>query len=92
MAMITRRFKKFFKKARENSKRKNISKPRSSNHEQSTGCFKCGKHHCEELPLTEGRTGQRTVLKLGQKTVSKQFCKAFFESNDGNLGTYYEGG
>jgi len=44
MAMITRKFKKFFMKARENSKKKNIRKPRSSDRDQFTGCFKCGKH------------------------------------------------
>ena len=31
MAMITEKLKKFFKKARENSKKKSISKPRNSN-------------------------------------------------------------
>ena len=44
MAMFTRKFKKFFKKAKENSKRKNLSKPINSNREQFTRCFKCGKH------------------------------------------------
>jgi len=53
MAMITRRFKKFFKKATESTKRKNISKPRSNDHEQLTGCFKCGKrdHIVKSCPL-----------------------------------------
>jgi len=44
MAIITRKFKKLFKKAKENSKKKNFSKPRSNEHEQFTGCFKCDKH------------------------------------------------
>jgi len=43
MAIITRKFKKFFKKAKENSKRKNFSKLKNSNREQFLGCFKCGK-------------------------------------------------
>ena len=42
MAMITWRFKKFFKKTEENTKKKNISKPRSNDREQFIGCFKCG--------------------------------------------------
>ena len=52
-AMITRRFKKFFKKAKESTKRKNISKPRSKDREQFTGCFKCGKrdHIVKNCPL-----------------------------------------
>jgi len=33
MVMITRKFKKFFKKAKENSKRKNLNKSRNSNKE-----------------------------------------------------------
>jgi len=91
--MITRRFKKFFKKARENSKKKNISKPRSSNSKQFTGCFKCGKrdHIKKKLPPTEGRTGDGTVSKPGQKTVSKLFGKAFFVRNDGSLRRYFGG-
>jgi len=44
MAMIIRKFKKFFKKAKENSKKKNFSKPRNTEREQFTECFKCGKH------------------------------------------------
>jgi len=47
MAMFTQRFKKFFKKAKENSKRKNISKPISNYCAQFTGCFKCGK--CDHI-------------------------------------------
>jgi len=39
--MIIRRFKKLFKEAEENSKKKNISKPRKHDREQFTGCFKC---------------------------------------------------
>jgi len=43
--MSTRKFKKFFKKVKENSKKKNFIKPRSNEREQFSGCFKCGKHH-----------------------------------------------
>jgi len=43
IVMITWKFKKFFK-PRENSKKKNINKPRSRDCDQFTGCFKCGKH------------------------------------------------
>jgi len=39
MAMFTRKFKKFFKKAKENFKKKTFSKARNSNREQFTGCF-----------------------------------------------------
>jgi len=40
IAVITRKFKKFFKKAKEISKKKNFSKARNSDKEQLTGCFK----------------------------------------------------
>ena len=44
MAMLARKFKKFVKKAKENSKKKNFSKAKNSDREQFSGCFKCGKH------------------------------------------------
>ena len=42
MALFSRKFKKFFKKAKE--KKKTFSKARNSGREQFTGCIKCGKH------------------------------------------------
>ena len=44
MAMITQKFKKLFKKAKENSKKKNVRKLRGNECEQFTRCFKCEKH------------------------------------------------
>jgi len=43
MAMITCKFKKFFKKTKENARRKNFSKLKNNDREQFSGCFKCGK-------------------------------------------------
>ena len=43
MAIITHKFKKFFKKAKENSKKKNFSKFKNTDQEQFSGCFKSGK-------------------------------------------------
>jgi len=53
VAMITRKFKKFFKKAKENSNKKNFSKFKNSDREQFSGCFKCGKldHIVKNCPL-----------------------------------------
>jgi len=42
MAMMTRKFKKFFKKTKENARRKNFSKLKNSDREQFSGFFKCG--------------------------------------------------
>jgi len=44
MDMLARKFKKFHKKVKEDSKRKNLNKSRNSDGEQFTGCFQCGKH------------------------------------------------
>jgi len=59
MAMITQKFKKFFKKERENFKKKSTSKPRSSDRDQFTCCFKCGKHDhiVENCPLRKEENG-----------------------------------
>jgi len=43
MAMIIRKFKKFFKKTKENARKKNFSKLKNTDREQLSGCFKCGK-------------------------------------------------
>jgi len=63
--LIARKFKKFFKKAKENSKKKNFNKFRNNDWEQFTGCFKCVKqdHIVKNCPL----------LKEEQET--KQFQK-----------------
>jgi len=43
MAMITRKFKKFFKKTKEGTRRKHPNKFKNTDREQFTGYFKCGK-------------------------------------------------
>ena len=43
MAVITRKFKKFFKKTKEGTRRKHPSKFKNTGREQFTRCFKCGK-------------------------------------------------
>ena len=64
MVVITRRFKKLFKKAKENFNKKNISKPISNDREQFTSCFKCGKrdHIVKKCPL------------LKEEQEIEQFC------------------
>ena len=47
MAMITWKLKKFFKKAKENLKRKNFNKLMNSDREQFSGCF----NQIEKLPI-----------------------------------------
>jgi len=54
MAMITRKFKKFFKKTKEGTRKKHPSRFKNTDREQFSGCFKCGKmdhivKNCPEL-------------------------------------------
>jgi len=69
MAMITQKFKKFFRKAKESSKRKNLSKPNSNECEQFTGCFKCGKrdHIVENFPLLKEEQDSEQFRNYGRK-------------------------
>jgi len=43
MAMITRKLKKFFERAKENTRKKNSNKFKNTDREQFSGYFKCGK-------------------------------------------------
>jgi len=71
MAMFTRKFKKFFKKAKENSKKKNFSKPRNNDREQFTRCFKCGKHDhiVRNYPLLKEEQEQEQFRKQAENSL-----------------------
>ena len=43
MAMLARKFKKFFKKTKAGARQKQPSKSKNTDRDQFTGCFKCGK-------------------------------------------------
>jgi len=82
MAMITRKFKKFFKKAKENSKRKNFNKLKNSDREQFSRCFKCGKldHIMKNCPLLkeeqEAEQSRKQGRKHGQNSSGTRFSRA----------------
>ena len=63
MAMISRKFKKFFKKTKESARKKNFSKLKNIDWEHFLGCFKCGKldYIVKKLPIAKGRTSSRTT-------------------------------
>jgi len=62
MAMITCKFKKFFKKTKENARKKNFNKLKNTDLEQFSGCFKCGKlDHSQKLPTAKRGTRARTA-------------------------------
>jgi len=62
MAMITRKFKKFFKKTKENTKRKNFSRIKNNDREQFSGCFKCGTidHIVKNCPLLKEQESEQS--------------------------------
>ena len=76
MAMFTQKFKKFFKKAKENSKKKNFSTPRNNDREQFSGCFKCSKHdHIVKEHEIEQETEQ--FRKQGRKQFRNSSARRF---------------
>ena len=77
--MITRKFKKFFKKAKENSKKKIFSRSRNNDREQFSGCFKCGKHDhiMKNCPLLKEEQEPEQSRKQGRKQVGNSSASHF---------------
>ena len=52
-SIVTRKIKKFFKKARGNIKKGSTGKPWNSDHDQLSGCFRCEKpnHIVKNCPM-----------------------------------------
>ena len=65
MAIITRKFKKFFKKTKKSAWKKNFSKLKNTDWEQFSGCFKCGKldHIVKNCPLLKEEQDQEQPRK-----------------------------
>jgi len=58
IAMVTRKPKKFFKKAGGNIRKGSTGKPRNSDHDQCSGCFKCEKpDHIVKSPMQKEELG-----------------------------------
>ena len=78
MVVIIRKFKEFFKKAKEISKKKNFSKARNGDREQLTGCFKSGKHDqiVKNCPLLKEEPEQEQLQKQGRKQVKNSFTNS----------------
>jgi len=79
MAMITRKFRKFFKKTKENARRKNFSKLKNTDREQISGCSKCGKlnHIVKNCPLLKDEQDQEQPRKQGRKQAGNSSGKRF---------------
>ena len=84
MAMITRKFKKFFKRAKENTRKKNSITCKNTDREQFSGCFKCGKldHIVKNRPLLKEEEEPEQSRKQGRKQArnssGRRFSKAMF--------------
>ena len=82
MALMSRKFKKFFKKVKENNKRKEFSKSRNTPKDQPIGCFKCGKpdHLVKNCPLLREDQMPEQPRKQGRKhpvnNLGKRFLRA----------------
>jgi len=79
MAMITQKFKKLFKKTKENARKENFSKLKNTDREQFSGCFKCGKfdHIVKNCPLLKDEQEQEQHRKQGRKQVGNSFGRRF---------------
>jgi len=62
-------FKKFFKKARGNLKKASTSKPRSSDRDKFSSCFKCGKHDhiVKNCPMQNEEQGLEHFQNYGKR-------------------------
>ena len=87
MAMFTLNFKKFFKKAKENSKKKTFSKTRNNDEEQFTRCFKCAEHDhiVKNCPLLKEEQEQEQFQKQGGKQVENGSANRAANSSAGCL-------
>ena len=79
MARITRKFKKFFKKTKENARRKNFRKLKNTDREQFSRCFKCGKldHIVKNYPLLKDKQDQEQPRKQGRKQAGNSSARCF---------------
>ena len=96
MAMITCKFMKFFKKSKDNARRKNFSKLKNTNREKFSGCFKCGKldHIIKNCPLLkeeqEPEQPRKQVGNSSGRRFSKAMVAAWGDSTEEEEGTEEE--
>ena len=79
MAMITCKFKKFFKKTKEKARRKNFSKLKNTDREQFSRCFKCGKpdHIVKNYPLLKEEQEPEQPRKQDRKQAENSSGRCF---------------
>jgi len=69
----------FFKKAKENTRKKNFSKSKNVERKQFSGCFKCGKldHIVKNCPLLKEEQEPKQSRKSGRKQVGSSSGRRF---------------
>jgi len=82
MAMITRKFKKFFKKTKENARKKNFSKLKNTDREQFSRCFKSGKldHIVKNCPLVKEEQKPEQPKKQDRKQAGNSSGRCFLKA------------
>jgi len=82
MAMITRKFKKFFKKTKAGIRQKHPSRSKNTDRDQFTGYFKCDKmdhivKNCPQLKeAQESEPPKRQFRKQGGNSFGKRLTRA----------------
>jgi len=79
MAMLARKFKKFFKKTKAGTRQKQPGRSKNTDRDQFTGCFKCGKmdHIIKNCPQRkeeqESESPKKHFRKKGGNSSGKKF-------------------
>jgi len=82
MAMLARKFKKFFKKTKARTRQKQSGRFKNTDRDQFTGCFRCGKmdHIIKNYPQLkeeqESESPKKLFRKKGGNSTGKRFTRA----------------
>jgi len=86
MAMLARKFKKFFKKTKAGTRQKQPGRFKNTDRDQFTGCFKCGKmdhiiKNCPQLKEErESESPKKLLRKKGGNSTGKRFTRAMLSA------------
>ena len=93
ISIITRTFKKFVKKPKENFKKGITSKTRSSDRDQTSGCFRCGKldHIVKYCPMQKEEQASEQFRNQGKKPQLSGSAKRYTKAMAAAWGETLEG-
>ena len=91
MAMLTRKFKKFFKKTKARTTQKQPNRSKNIDRDQFTGCFKCGKmdHIIKNCPQLKEEQESEPPKRLFRKQGGNSSGKKVYKSHACCLGRLY---